>query len=1264
MANEQNLGSLRVSLGLDSAQFTQSVADINRKLKGVKSEFEAVNDGTKEYAQSLDGLKAKNDNLNRQMQLQQQKVQELKRRFEESSRAKGEDAKETQALLVQYNKALGAMKKTEAQIKRVTDSIDDQTDKSKKAQKALGEFGDKAKGIGGAFSATLTPAIGALGLGMLKVADDAEGSTSRIQATLGVTRGEAKKLSKDARELWEQGFGENMEEVETGLLSVKQNFKDLNEADLKKVTKDAMTLAKVMDSDVNEVTRAGNNLMKGFGIDSEKAFDLMAWGGQKGLNFSQEMFDNLSEYAPLYKDMGFSADEYFQMLQKGSESGVYNLDYINDAMKEFQIRAKDGSKGVAGAMGALSESTQKTFEDFNNGKATVKELHNAVIGDLKGMDDQVSANQIGVALYGTKFEDLEADSMYAMGNINGAIKGVDGAMDKSGKNVEKTFGQKLQISWRKTQSALVPLGEELLKVANDVLPSLLKGIQWVTDKFENMSPTMKKITLGVGAFALAIGPAILAVGSIAGSIGGLMPIIAGITGAFTGAGIGAGVLGTALTVLTGPVGIAIGVLALLGIGAYKLDKALDKPIMKSKIFSDEISKSTQKAVGSYLKMDEKATESLNQMAWSQQKVTKKMADELGAKYDVMGKRINDSLDKNYAEQTKKTKKLFDTNSALTAEEEQKILDKQAKDNEKKKKQTEKYESQIKKILNNASKEKRALTEEERLEIEKIQGKMKTSAVKTLSKSEEEQLMILGRLKKQSGKITAEQSADVVANSKKQRDKSVDHANKQYKDTVKQIEYMRDVTGSITGKQADKMIKEAKKAKDKSVDHAEDMHKKVVKEAKKQAKGHADEVDWETGKVKTGWNKMGDAVEEAVNWFKGLFGKGKVKASPKSYTPKKKTTSEYANGTAHGRHNGGMALVGEEGPELAHIPNVGTTMLGVGGQHLIDLPKGSSVLPARHTQAVMKQYGIPMYANGIGDYFDILTKGPKAVWGKMKEKFNITDSVMPSWANKLTGSPTKAIGNALTGGIKSLIDGMFSGGGSNNPVGAGVERWRGTVMQALAMNGLPTTSAYVNAWLRQIKSESGGNPHAVQSTAVKDINYYTGNLARGLVQVIPPTFRAYAFPGHGNQMNGLDSLLAGMNYAKSRYGASTMLNYVGHGHGYAKGGFINEEQMAMVGEGNKQEVVIPLEQYRGRAKQLWLQAGAKLGMLNVPQPSQLMPTGSTGGVGATTNHITNTYQIKVEATINNDQDVAKLAKQIQKEIEREQIRASRSLGVSY
>jgi SLT domain-containing protein len=185
------------------------------------------------------------------------------------------------------------------------------------------------------------------------------------------------------------------------------------------------------------------------------------------------------------------------------------------------------------------------------------------------------------------------------------------------------------------------------------------------------------------------------------------------------------------------------------------------------------------------------------------------------------------------------------------------------------------------------------------------------------------------------------------------------------------------------------------------------------------------------------------------------------------------------------------------------------------------------------------------------------------------------------------------------------------GGDKTPVGSGVERWRGTVIKALGMNGLPITDAYVNAWLRQIKSESGGNEKAVQSSGVKDVNYYSGQLARGLVQVIPPTFSAHSFPGYNNPFNGLHSLLAGMNYAKGKYGVGGMLGVIGHGHGYATGGLINKEGFYQLAEGGHPEFVIPTDPARRTAAQKMLALAGREIQGN-KRPHQLPDVSSSPG----------------------------------------------------
>lgn len=201
-------------------------------------------------------------------------------------------------------------------------------------------------------------------------------------------------------------------------------------------------------------------------------------------------------------------------------------------------------------------------------------------------------------------------------------------------------------------------------------------------------------------------------------------------------------------------------------------------------------------------------------------------------------------------------------------------------------------------------------------------------------------------------------------------------------------------------------------------------------------------------------------------------------------------------------------------------------------------------------------------------------------------------------------PLKDRNNPLQTLIKRQVGGMFdwikktlgpllspAGGGEDNPQGTGVARWRDSVEKALKANGLPTTQEYVGAWLRQIQSESGGNPNAVQGGYV-DINTLTGDLAKGLVQTTSSTFNSFKHKGHGNIFNGYDNLLAGIAYAKARYGGN-MLAVIGHGHGYANGGLVHKNGVYELAEGDMPEYVIPTDiAKRGRAWQLLTEAVAR------------------------------------------------------------------------
>lgn len=412
---------------------------------------------------------------------------------------------------------------------------------------------------------SVTAPLVAVGTAAIKFSSDSQDAFQQFAAATGTASNEMGKYKDMINDIYKNNFGESINDVAEAMATVNQNMSYLDDSALQRCTEYAYTLSDTFGVDVAESTRAADSLIKNYGVSAREAFNLMTQGMQSGLNFSDELFDNIDEYSVQFKKLGLDAEDMFSVFANGAQNGAFNLDKIGDAVKEFSIRAIDGSDTTKQGFEALGMNADEMAQKFGAGGKTAKEAFNEVIEGLASMDDPVAQSAAGVNLFGTMWEDLGPQVITSMSTASDAI-------DKSRESVEglvnvkyDTLSGALGGLWRTIQvDVLQPIG-------NQLIPYVTKGInaiQKFTDKWNKLGPATQKTIVKFAAVAAAAGPVLLGFGKVSTGIGTLVSDtgkIGSVLKKLTGA---SGFSGLA-KVMTGPFGIAAAAVAAAALLIYK-----------------------------------------------------------------------------------------------------------------------------------------------------------------------------------------------------------------------------------------------------------------------------------------------------------------------------------------------------------------------------------------------------------------------------------------------------------------------------------------------------------------------------------------------------------------------------------------------------------------------------------------------------------------------------------------------------------------------
>ena len=377
-------------------------------------------------------------------------------------------------------------------------------------------LGESMESTGDSLTRGLTLPLAAAGAGALVAAADFDTAGSKIDAACGDATEGAETLKEVGKGLYTDGWGESMDSLSSSLIRAREILGDLSETDMSYAVEGAMTLEQAYGSDFAESLRGVNVLMDKFGLSATEATDLMVSGTQRGLDYTKELGDNLSEYSGRWADAGMSASQYFSLLEAGAQGGAYQLDKVGDFLNEFLTSLSDGR--MEEGIGQFSQGTQAAFESFKEGGASAQDVLNAVVGELATMPDEYAKAQIASELWSSLGEDNAMSMITALAGVDDTFTDVAGAAQDAGDKISDNLGNKTEAALRTAQAAVEPFASAAVDVLSDAA-DVAKG---AAEDFSELDEGTQNMIVSAGLLAAAAGPVLSVGGRITKGVGSMV----------------------------------------------------------------------------------------------------------------------------------------------------------------------------------------------------------------------------------------------------------------------------------------------------------------------------------------------------------------------------------------------------------------------------------------------------------------------------------------------------------------------------------------------------------------------------------------------------------------------------------------------------------------------------------------------------------------------------------------------------------------------
>lgn len=412
----------------------------------------------------------------------------------------------TQELVEMGFKTEDALKAEAAAAKKAEDALDDLDEQTEETGDSQEEMGDKGADALAQISSTLASVGIVAGLKEIagaayEVVDGFTEAEKIVTGMTGATGPELDSLMESAEQVFSSSHAENLQAVATAMASVRRSTGLVGD-ELEQATSAGLALEETLGYDVAETSRTASSLMKNFGLTAEEAYNIITAGAQNGADKNGDLLDVLNEYSAQYAALGLSADQFLTSLVAGADAGVFSVDKVGDAVKEFNIRAKDGSDTSAQAFEAMGMNADEMTARFAAGGEVASAAFFEVVNALNAMEDPVQKNAAAVGLFGTMYEDLEANVLPVLSSIETGTINVDNALA----TVTDQAGS-LSDNWQEASNSVSTAFTSAVEPAVSGLSNGVASVVKSTGDFLQEHPAVTKAitAIGVGLAAVVVG---------------------------------------------------------------------------------------------------------------------------------------------------------------------------------------------------------------------------------------------------------------------------------------------------------------------------------------------------------------------------------------------------------------------------------------------------------------------------------------------------------------------------------------------------------------------------------------------------------------------------------------------------------------------------------------------------------------------------------------------------------------------------------------